>query len=131
MLDLDSDDEDQKGANDIDALKAAFTKRKLSTSTLNNYNLSCVDLPASSMGIHHEVTGASGIDALRSRMDDLGIGTAHNTLANEEEEEKTETTGASSHPSDRARDEQLAQLSAMLHRKAHVISGDTPMNTQG
>lgn len=115
MLDLDSDDEDQKGANDIDALKAAFAKH----------------LPASSMGMHHEVTGASGIDALRSRMDDLGIGTAHNTLANEEEEEKTETTGASSHPSDRARDEQLAQLSAMLHRKAHVISGDTPMNTQG
>ena len=26
-------------------------------------------------------------DALRSRMNDLGIGTAHNTLANEGEEE--------------------------------------------
>jgi len=38
-------------------------------------------------------------------MADLGIGTAHNTLANEEddEEEKTETTGASS--MDRERNE--------------------------
>jgi len=32
-------------------------------------------------------------DQLQSRMADLGIGTAHNTLANEEEEN---TTGASS-----------------------------------
>ena len=37
---------------------------------------------------------AAGADALRSRMADLGIGTAHNTLANEEEEDNT--TGASS-----------------------------------
>ena len=39
----------------------------------------------------------SGIDAdaLRSRMGDLGIGTAHNTLANEGDDEDN-TTGASS-----------------------------------
>ena len=46
---------------------------------------------------------AEGIDAnaLRSRMGDLGIGTAHNTLANEGEDEDN-TTGASSSNQDAA-----------------------------
>ena len=129
MLDVDSDDD--QGVSDIDALKAAFSKRKYlgQCLTVNSF----LDLPASSFGGNpNEVTGAAGIEALRSRMGDLGVGTAHNTLANEEEEEKTETTGASSsNQADRERDEQLASLSAMLHNQVQVLHGATPMNTQG
>jgi hypothetical protein len=39
---------------------------------------------------------AEGINALRSRMEGLGLGTAHNTLANEQDDEEEKTTGASS-----------------------------------
>lgn len=86
------------------------------------------------MGGHGvDADGPVGIEQLRSRMQDMGIGTAHNTLANEEEETKEEnTTNASSNPSDRERSEQLAQLSVMLqNRTLKVVSGATPMNTQG
>jgi len=63
-------------------------------------------------------------------MANLDIGTAHNTLANEEEEEKTSTV-ASSNPSARARDKQLANLSVNFIKKAPVVTGETPMNTAG
>lgn len=67
-----------------------------------------VDLPASSIG-GPNVAGAVGMDALRSRMEGLGIGTVHNTLANEEQDEEEKTTGASSSNQDE-RDRQM-QLS--------------------
>ena len=67
-------------------------------------------------------------------MANLGIGTAHNTLANEgeEEEEKTTTGASSQNAEERERMAQLSQLSSMLHRQQmKVVSGATPMNTQG
>ena len=52
---------------------------------------------------------ASDPEAIRSRMADLGIGTAHNTLANEGEDDNT--TGASSNKEDDAnRNMQISQL---------------------
>ncbi len=67
-------------------------------------------------------------------MEGLGIGTAHNTLANGEEDEEEKTTGASSfnQADDRDRQVQLNQLSSMLNQQhIKVMSGATPMNTQG
>ena len=84
--------------------------------------------------------GGIGADQLRSRMVDLGIGTAHNTLANEGEGEgEDNTTGASSSNQDVAmnldeqnRNVQISQLTSMLRaQQMKVVSGATPMNTQG
>lgn len=68
---------------------------------------------------------------LNSRMAELGVGTAHNTLANEEEDN---TTGASSNQNnaeDIGRQIQISQLNAMLQNQMKIVSGATPMNTQG
>lgn len=74
----------------------------------------------------------SGEAALRDQMANLGIGTAHNTLANEEEDDPDETTGASSNTEDQNRQVQISQLTAMLQgQQMKVRSGATPMNTQG
>lgn len=61
----------------------------------------------------------------------MGFGTAHNTLANEDDEN---TTGASSNMNaeEANRNIQISQLNAMLqNHQLKVISGATPMNTQG
>jgi len=71
---------------------------------------------------------------LAGRLGELGIGTAHNTLANEEEEK---TTGASSSNNNAGEDSnrqvQIGQLQSMLmaQKQMKVVSGATPMNTQG
>lgn len=65
-----------------------------------------------------------------SQMANLGIGTAHNTLANEEDDH---TTGASSNQNveEANRHIQISQLNALLQNQMKVVSGATPMNTQG
>lgn len=62
------------------------------------------------------MANAANMNALRSRMEGLGIGTAHNTLANGEDDEEEKTTGASSfnQADDRDRQVQLNQLTSML-----------------
>ena len=78
--------------------------------------------------------GGFDVDALRSRVNDLGIGTAHNTLANETQgEEEDNTTGASSSNLEELnRNVQISQLTSMLRaQQMKVVTGATPMNTQG
>ena len=75
--------------------------------------------------------GAVNAGDLAGRLGELGIGTAHNTLANEEEDN---TTGASSREQeDQNRQVQISQLQSMLmaQNQMKVVSGATPMNTQG
>lgn len=53
------------------------------------------------------MANAANMNALRSRMEGLGIGTAHNTLANGEDDEEEKTTGASSFNQADDRDRQV------------------------
>lgn len=97
-------------------------------------SLSCaLDLPASSVGQSAQGAAAINADDLAGRLGELGIGTAHNTLANEEEEK---TTGASSSNNNAGeemmnRQVQINQLQNMLlaQKQLKVVSGATPMNT--